>query len=178
MAKTTTTEAKSKAAAKGFMAGKATAKDIDRATAAELAAESAATGAPRAAHIAASKAQLARGLDGRSAPHSAKAIADQNGKAGPAKLRKDEAKAKLASAKEAKKAERTAAKAAKAAPKADDNRKITVVDKKFTYGREGTARRASWGACKASKTVADYAKAGGALKYLPRWVAAGAIKLG
>jgi hypothetical protein len=143
----------------------ATQKQIDAQYRKELQAERAALGQT---HIPASKAQLARGIGGRDAPHSAKAVAD--GKA----QEKEAAKAKPAVAKkEARKAER----AAKAAPKADDNRKITVVDKKFTYGREGTARRASWDACTKSKTVADYAAAGGALKYLPRWTAAGAIKL-
>jgi hypothetical protein len=32
--------------------------------------------------------------------------------------------------------------------------------------------------CKASKTVAEYVQKGGKAKYLPRWVQAGAIKLG
>ena len=70
------------------------------------------------------------------------------------------------------------AKTTKAAPKADDTRKITVLDKDFQFGREGTARNKAWLACIKAKTVSDYAKAGGALKYLPRWVAAGAITLG
>lgn len=113
--------------------------------------------------------KLAAGLDGRSAPHSSKAVADARVKDKPA--------AKAATA-PAKKQAKAAAKAEKAAPKADDNRKITLLDKKFTYGKDGTSRRSAWGACAKSKTVADYAAAGGALKYLPRWVAAGAIKLG
>lgn len=109
---------------------------------------------------------LAKGLDGRNAPHSVKAHQDhKRGTAKPA-------------AKAEKKAERKAARAARAAPKSDDARKITIVDKKFTFGGDGTARRASWDACKAAKTVADYLKAGGKAKYLPRWVSSGAIKLG
>lgn len=111
---------------------------------------------------------LAKGLDGRSAPHSAKAVADNHAAA---------KKAAAKPAKEAKKAERKAARAEKAAPKADDNRKITIVDKKFTFGGDGTARRASWDACKASKTVAEFIGKGGKAKYLPRWVASGAVKL-
>lgn len=111
---------------------------------------------------------LAKGLDARTAPHSAKAVADN-----AAAARKGVAKPGKAEKKAARKTER----AAKAAPKSDDNRRITIVDKKFTFGGDGTARRASWDAAKASKTVAEYAKAGGKLKYLPRWVSAGAIKL-
>lgn len=120
--------------------------------------------------------KLAQGLDGRSAPHSAKAAADHNS-AARGTNKADKAQSRKAT-ETAKKAERKAAAQAKAAPKADDNRKIAVLDKKFTYGKDGTARRASWDACKASKTVAEYAAKGGALKYLPRWVSAGAIKLG
>lgn len=113
---------------------------------------------------------LAKGLNSHNAPHSAKAIADNNDKNKPTTA---------ATKKPAPKApEKKAARAAKATPKADDARKITIVDKKFSYGAEGTSRRASWDACKASKTVAEYAAKGGALKYLPRWAAAGAIKLG
>lgn len=135
------------------------------------------TGAKRVAEIKWEKAakaepvgHLAKGLDAQNSPHSVKAIADAKRKAAPA--------AKAAPKATESKAAKQAARAAKAAPKADDNRKIVIVDKKFTYGKEGTSRRASWDACTKSKTVAEYAKAGGALKYLPRWVAAGAIKLG
>lgn len=115
-------------------------------------------------------ARLAKGLDVQNAPHSTKAAHDRNAKQKAA----EPAKAKPAPEKQAARVE---AKAAKAAPKADDSRKIIVLDKKFVYGGDGTARRAAWDACKAGKTVAEYAAAGGALKYLPRWVAAGAIKL-
>lgn len=122
----------------------------------------------------ASGGKLASGLDGRSAPHSAKAVADRRGKAAaaPAKAsnKTDKAQARKAAAVEKK--------AARATPKADDNRKITVVDKAFGYGKPGSARNASWLACAKAKSVAEYAAKGGALKYLPRWVAAGAIKLG
>lgn len=113
-------------------------------------------------------AKLANGLDGRSAPHSAKSVADAAGKGNPAK-----AAPKAAD----KKAARKEAKAATAAPKADDKRAITIVKKDFAFGREGTARRASWDICLKSKTAADYIAKGGAAKYLPRWVSAGAIKL-
>jgi len=112
-------------------------------------------------------AKLANGLDGRSAPHSSKAVADSKAKEAP--------KAKPAAAKkEAKKAERVA----KAAPKADDTRAITILKKDFAFGRDGTARRDSWNKALKAKTAAAYIAAGGAAKYLPRWVAAGAIKLG
>ena len=123
-----------------------------------------------------STGKLAQGLDGRNAPHSAKAVGDHNA-AAKGSNKADKVQARKA-AETAKKAERKADRAAKAAPKADDNRKITIVDKKFSYGKEGSARNASWLACKGSKTVAEYAAKGGALKYLPRWVSAGAIKLG
>jgi hypothetical protein len=115
--------------------------------------------------------KLANGLNGRNAPHSSKAVQD-NGRAA-----KKPAEPKPAP-KAQKTAERKAARAERAAPKADDNRKITIVDKKFTYGAEGTARRNCWDVCKASKTVAEYVQKGGKAKYLPRWVQAGAIKLG
>lgn len=130
--------------------------------------------AAREAAAAAGKqpAQLARGVDSRNAPQSAKAVADQKRSAKPA----------AAAAKAEKKAARKAERAAKAAPKADDARKITIVDRKFTFGGDGTARRQCWDACvataKAKGTVADYIARGGKAKYLPRWAASGAIKLG
>ncbi len=145
----------------------------------ELREEAKASGAPRIAAVEATKrekAGLAKGLDGRNAPHSAKCVADDRAKS-RANNKADKA-AEKAKAKAEKKAARVAERKAKAAPKADDTRKITIVDKKFTFGREGTARNMSWIACTKSKTVSAYAKAGGALKYLPRWEAAGAIKLG
>lgn len=119
---------------------------------------------------------LAKGLDARNAPHSHKALGDDRARAKTA-AKADAAQERGKQAAE-KKAARKAERSAKAVPKADDNRKITIVDKNFTFGREGTARNLSWLACKKAKTVAEYAKAGGALKYLPRWVSAGAIKLG
>lgn len=107
--------------------------------------------------------KLANGVDARTAPHSAKAVSDAKKAATPAE----------------KKAARKVAKAAKAAPKSDNNAKVTHVDKKFSFGGEGTARRASWDAfvkvAKAKGTVADYIAAGGKAKYLPRWRTAGAI---
>lgn len=137
---------------------------------AELRTEAKASGAPRVAAQNKPVGHLARGLDSRNAPHSAKAVADNKAKEKPA--------TKAEKAKPAPRADKKAATAAKAAPKSDDARKITVLDKKFTYGKEGTTRRSSWDACTKAKTVADYAAAGGALKYLPRWAASGAIKLG
>ena len=137
----------------------------------ELAQESKAEGTIRASQIG-KDVVLANGVSGRGNPHSAKAVQDQKAKAkAVGKADKVAAKGKVA-------ADKKEARAAKAAPKADDNRKIAIVDKKFVYGREGTARRAAWDACVSARTVADYAKKGGALKYLPRWTAAGAIKLG
>jgi hypothetical protein len=110
-------------------------------------------------------AKLARGLDTQSAPHSAKAVSDGHraGKADkPAKAPKP---AKVAKEK---------------APKADanDTRAIKVLDKAYSYGAEGSKRRESWDAAKSSKTVAAYLAAGGKAKYLPRFVAAGAISVG
>jgi hypothetical protein len=158
---------------------------------AEVRAVAALTGAPRIGHLEAAKAKplakekpvghLARGLDGHNAPHSTKAMADnrRDAKKVPGMA---EAKEHL-SGKVAKPAK--APKADRAAPKADDARNITVVDKQFTFGAEGTERRRSWDACVATakrgagtNTVAAYAAAGGKLKYLGRWAAAGKIKLG
>lgn len=115
---------------------------------------------------------MARGLSNRDAPHSAKSLYDHR------RTEKASGKADARQARLAKEVQAKAARAARAAPKADDTRKITILDKNYTFGREGSARNASWAACTKAKTVADYAKAGGALKYLPRWVAAKAIKLG
>lgn len=115
-------------------------------------------------------AKLANGVDSRSAPHASKAVADAKAKSTPAKAAP---KAKA----DGKKAERKAERAAKAAPKGDDKRAITIVKKDFAFGREGTARRSSWDKAMKAKTVAAYIAAGGAAKYLPRWVSAGAIKL-
>lgn len=109
---------------------------------------------------------MARGVSNRDAPHSRAALRKARA-----------AEATTAPAKE-RAVKRKAERASRAAPKADDTRKITVLNKAFTFGAEGTARNMSWLACKSSKTVAEYAAKGGALKYLPRWAAAGAIKLG
>ena len=149
-------------------------KELKAQTERELRKESADTGAPRAASLEPRRqvSGLARGLDGRNAPHSKAALRAERAAA------KGTNKADKRAEREKAKAERKAARAARAAPKADDTRRITILDKNFTFGREGTARNLSWLACKKAKTVADYAKAGGKLKYLPRWAAAGAIKLG
>ena len=144
------------------------------ATEADLRAISKATGAPRIATLlqaqrdakAAIRAGLAKGLDVHCAPHSAKAIQDDR------LARQAAAPAKVA------KAVRMAKRATTASPKADDQRTIKLLDKAYTFGREGSSRNASWIACTKSKTVADYAAKGGALKYLPRWIAANAIQLG
>lgn len=153
-------------------AGGETVAAMKKRLARELAAEAKAEGTERAANIGKEAKGLARGLDARNSPHSAKSVQDDRAKA------KASNKTDKVAEKAKKQVERKAERAAKAAPKADDARKITIVDKKFTFGREGTARNLSWLACTKAKTVADYAKAGGALKYLPRWVSAGAIKLG
>lgn len=116
------------------------------------------------------EAKVAKGLDTRNAPQTMKAVADQ-------RRAKSATKAPAKEAKATAKAERKAARAAKAAPKADDTRKIKVLDKKFSFGGEGTSRRAAWDAVANGRTVAEFVKAGGKVKYLPRWVAAGAIAL-
>lgn len=57
---------------------------------------------------------------------------------------------------------------------------IKIVDPKFTFGREGSVRRASWTALtsiKGAKTVEAYKANGGKAKYLPRWQKAGAIQI-
>lgn len=125
-------------------------------------------------HIAERKAGvvMAKGLDGRNSPNCSKAVQDAK-----AELRKVTGKA--ATKAPAKAAAPAKAKADKAPKKtADDTRKLTIVDKKFTFGGEGTSRRAAWDACAKAKTVADYISAGGARKYLARWEKAGAIKVG
>ena len=74
---------------------------------------------------------------------------------------------------------------AKAAPaKAEEAkakvRTITILKKDFTFGREGTVRRASWDALtsiKGTKTDAAYKANGGKTKYLRRWAAAGVIQI-
>lgn len=117
---------------------------------------------------------LARGVDGHNSPHSTKAHADKRAAERKGAKAAEPKPSPTAAKKEARKAER----AEKAAPKAGDKRTITVVDKGFTFGREGSARRDNWDKAVKAKTVDAYLSAGGAAKYLPRWVAAGAIKLG
>jgi hypothetical protein len=69
----------------------------------------------------------------------------------------------------------------KAAPKALGRQgTVTIKDKAFVYGAEGSERRKSWDALtnlKGTKTLAAYKAAGGKTKYLNRWVAAGAIAI-
>ena len=142
-------------------------KELER----EIAREAAETGTPRV--NAKTPSGMARGVNGQNSPQSSKALSDERAKA-KASNKADKAQSSAKVRTEAKKV----ARAAKAAPKADDDRQITILQKDFTFGREGSARNASWVACTKSKTVADYAAKGGALKYLPRWVAAGAVKLG
>lgn len=64
----------------------------------------------------------------------------------------------------------------KLAPLPKDS-KIVVLDKKFTFGGEGTKRAAAWALVGKAKTVADYVASGGPRKYLARWISAGAIKV-
>lgn len=150
----------------------------------ELREESVKSGAPRIGHLDQAKQKpighLARGLDGRNAPHSSKAVGDN--RAAAKKLPGlEEAKAHLTNAPKpaaAPKTDKAAKRAERAAPKAGDDRKITVLDKAFTFGAEGTERRQSWDKCAKAKTVADYLAAGGKAKYLPRWAGSGVIKLG
>lgn len=115
-------------------------------------------------------AKLANGITGQNSPHSAKSVADQRAKDKPAPKAADKKVARKEAAK------------AKAAPKGDDTRKLTLLRKDFTFGAVGSARNDSWLVCaaviKAKGTVADYIAKGGKAKYLPRWAAAGAIKLG
>jgi len=139
------------------------------------------TGAKSVAELEAAKAKkhptqaatpgLARGLKSTDAPHSQKAVKDAKSAASPAKATTKTDKA------QATKAAKVTARAERAAPKAGDTRKITIVDKKFTFGREGSARHDSWTACTTSKTVTEYLAKGGKAKYLPRWVAAKVITL-
>lgn len=79
----------------------------------------------------------------------------------------------------AQKKTQTKAKAAKAQPKARGLQgTVTIKDKSFTYGAEGTERRKSWDALanqKGTKTLAKFKAAGGKVKYLKRWEAQGAI---
>lgn len=64
---------------------------------------------------------------------------------------------------------------AQIANKMGDSVVLRVLDKKFTFGGEGTSRRASWDACLASKSVAEYRAKGGQQKYLPRWAKLGVV---
>lgn len=168
--------------------------ELTKANEADLRALAKQTGAPRINVLMQAKKEadgLAQGVNGQNSPHSAKSVKDARnktkaaekaaeekstvkGKAKAATSNKADAKAERSERAVTKKAEREA----KATPKADDTREITLVDKDFNFGREGTSRNLSWLACKKSETVADYIAAGGAGKYLPRWVSAGAIKLG
>jgi hypothetical protein len=124
-----------------------------------------------------SAAVLARGLDKKSAPNTVDAM--RMNKAQERKAEKAAAESVAPAKVKAVKAEqRKAERAEKAAPKADDTRAITLLVKDYVFGKEGTARRKSWDICVKSNTVAAYIKAGGAAKYLPRWVASKVIKLG
>jgi hypothetical protein len=139
------------AEAKAIFPGKTTRRDIDAATAADLRKIAAETGAPRAM---ASEAQLARGIRGGQAPHSAKALSD--------------AAAKRNTAKTANKADAVVAKGkAKADAKADkparqswtENRKYKATFKASEIvAREGTWRRAML-ECVVANTTTDAANA-------------------
>ncbi len=125
----------------------------------------------------AASAVLARGLDRKSAPNTVDAMRMNKAAERKAEKAAVESVAPAKAAKIAKVEARKEQRQAKTAPKGDDTRAIKVLDKKFTYGREGSSRRACWSLAAKGGAVADYIKAGGAAKYLPRWVAAGAIKL-
>ena len=118
-------------------------------------------------------ARLANGIDARNSPQSVAAHQAGKGKASKA-AEKPAPASKADPKKEARKTER----AEKAAPKGDDKRAITILKKDFAFGRDGSARRASWDKVLKAKTVQAYIAAGGAPKYLPRWQSAGAIKMG
>lgn len=88
-------------------------------------------------------------------------------------------------------AKKTAATKAKANAKAKeptkteqrDARVITLKDKEFVYGGEGTTRRKSWDALakafgkNGKATVGEFKENGGAVKYLSRWEGAKAIAI-
>lgn len=109
--------------------------------------------------------KLARGLDSQNSPHS---VAAARAKREAAK--RDELKAREAKGKAERKAKREAV--------STETTRITILNKAFVFGREGSTRNACWQTCLKSKTVGDYLGNGGAKKYLPRWEAAGAIRLG
>lgn len=57
---------------------------------------------------------------------------------------------------------------------------IKILDAKFTFGREGTVRNASWKALsgqKGVKSLETYIANGGKRKYIKRWEKAGAIQV-
>lgn len=58
--------------------------------------------------------------------------------------------------------------------------KVTIKDKDFTFGGEGTKRRESWEALigqRGTRTLEKYLERGGKRKYIKRWEKAGAIAL-
>lgn len=109
--------------------------------------------------------KLARGLDSQNSPHS---VAAARAKREAAK--RDELKAREAKGKAERKAKREAV--------STETTKITILNKAYVFGREGSTRNANWQTCLRSKTVGDYLANGGLKKYLPRWEQAGAIRLG
>lgn len=109
--------------------------------------------------------KLARGLDVHNSPHS---VAAARAKREAAK--RDERKAREQASKAERKQKREAV--------STDSTKITILNKDFVFGREGSTRNACWQTCLRSKTVGDYLGNGGAKKYLTRWEAAKAIRLG
>jgi hypothetical protein len=115
--------------------------------------------------------KLARGVNAQNSPQCAASQRSQ---------RERIAKAKQATKSVVKERVEAKAKAAKAKREAvsNDATRITIVNKAYVFGRDGSARQACWQACLRSKTVGEYLSAGGAKKYLPRWEQAGAIRLG
>lgn len=112
--------------------------------------------------------KLARGLDARNSPHSAAAM----------RAKRQAAKASVVTERKVREATAKAERKAKREAVSTDSTRITIVNKAFVFGREGSTRNACWQTCLRSKTVGDYLGNGGAKKYLARWEAAGAIRLG
>lgn len=109
--------------------------------------------------------KLARGLDSQNSPHSVAAA-----RAKREAFARDQRKEREVKAKVERKQKREAV--------SSDATKITILNKAYVFGREGSTRNACWQTCLGSKTVGDYLANGGAKKYLPRWEAAKAIRLG
>ena len=113
--------------------------------------------------------RMARGLSLRDAPHSAAA----------ARAKREAARAATPAAQRKERIAKQKAERAERKKVLDlGTAAITILKKDFAFGKEGSGRNRAWQACLKSKTVGEYLKNGGAKKYLTRWEAAGAIKLG